>query len=77
MGSRFVVLDGLIAGDLVVVRGNERITPGQAIRFKPVPEAGSGARHHSGPVARSDPGKQSRPAGGARPGTRTPSGSGS
>ena len=76
VGSRFVVLDGLRAGDLVVVRGNERITPGQAIRFKPGPGAGpgAGARPDPGPVARSDAGTQPRPAG-ARPGTRAPSGS--
>ena len=41
VGSRFVVLDGLRAGDLVVVRGNERITAGQAIRF----QAHSGSRN--------------------------------
>ena len=34
VGGRFVVLEGLDAGDLVVVRGNERITPGQAVRFQ-------------------------------------------
>ena len=34
IGGRFVVLEGLDAGDLVVVRGNERITPGQAVRFQ-------------------------------------------
>ncbi len=43
VGSRFVVLEGLRTGDLVVVRGNERITPGQALRFKPVAETGAGA----------------------------------
>ncbi len=32
-GSRFEVLDGLRPGDLVVVRGNERLMPGQAVRF--------------------------------------------
>lgn len=34
VGSRFVVLEGLAVGELVVVRGNERIAPGQAIRFE-------------------------------------------
>jgi len=29
VGSRFVVLSGLKEGDEVVVRGNERIRPGQ------------------------------------------------
>ena len=77
VGSRFVVLDGLRAGDLVVVRGNERITTGQAIRFKPIPGAATGARPDSGPVARSDAETQSRTGCGARPGTRTASESGS
>ena len=31
VGVRFVVLDGLVEGDQVVVRGNERLLPGQAI----------------------------------------------
>lgn len=35
VGSRFIVLGGLKVGDLVVVRGNERLIPGQAVRFKP------------------------------------------
>ena len=34
VGIRFIVLGGLAPGDLVVVRGNERLQPGQAIRFK-------------------------------------------
>ncbi len=33
VGSRFEVLDGLIPGDLVVVRGNERLQPGQAVQY--------------------------------------------
>jgi len=33
IGSRFVVVKGLQEGDLVVVRGNERLRPNQAIRF--------------------------------------------
>ena len=32
VGSRFEVLDGLAPGDLVVVRGNERLRPGQPVR---------------------------------------------
>ena len=35
VGSRFIVLGGLQPGDLVVVRGNERLIPGQQIKFKP------------------------------------------
>lgn len=33
VGSRLVVIDGLEAGELVVVRGNERLRPGQPIRY--------------------------------------------
>jgi RND family efflux transporter MFP subunit len=38
IGSRFEVLDGLGVGDLVVVRGNERLRPGQAIKYPGMPE---------------------------------------
>ncbi len=34
LGSRFVVLSGLDIGDIVVVRGNERLRPGQKVRAK-------------------------------------------
>ena len=34
VGGRFEVLKGLIIGDLVVVRGNERLLPGQEVRIK-------------------------------------------
>ncbi len=34
VGSRFEVLDGLEPGDLVVVRGNERLKSGQAVRYE-------------------------------------------
>lgn len=34
VGGRFEVIDGLKAGDLVVVRGNERLRPEQKVRFK-------------------------------------------
>ncbi len=34
VGGRFEVLKGLTTGDLVVVRGNERLLPGQAVRIK-------------------------------------------
>lgn len=37
IGNRFEVVQGLGAGDLVVVRGNERLRPGQAIRYKGMP----------------------------------------
>ena len=34
VGGRFEVIDGLEPGDLVVVRGNERLRPGQKVRFE-------------------------------------------
>lgn len=34
IGSRFEVRSGLAPGERVVVRGNERLTPGQAVRFE-------------------------------------------
>lgn len=34
IGNRFEVVQGLSEGDLVVVRGNERLRPGQAITYK-------------------------------------------
>ena len=33
VGGRFVVEDGLKVGEVVVVRGNERLFPGQPVRF--------------------------------------------
>jgi multidrug efflux pump subunit AcrA (membrane-fusion protein) len=36
LGDRYEVLSGLTAGDLVVVRGNERLRPGQDITPNPV-----------------------------------------
>ena len=32
-GARFEILDGLAEGDLAVIRGNERLTPNQAVAF--------------------------------------------
>ena len=32
-GNRFEVIDGLVVGDLVVVRGNERLRSGQKVRY--------------------------------------------
>ena len=34
VGNRFEVLDGLSAGDIVVVRGNERLRPGQEVTYQ-------------------------------------------
>ena len=39
VGGRFEVLGGLQEGDLVVVRGNERLRPGQAVTYPGAPEA--------------------------------------
>lgn len=36
VGGRFQVLSGLNEGDTVVVRGNERLTPGQAVNARPL-----------------------------------------
>ena len=33
IGTRFVVLNGLQTGDIVVVRGNERLRPGQKVKY--------------------------------------------
>jgi RND family efflux transporter MFP subunit len=43
VGNRLIVEGGLAAGDLVVVRGNERLRPGQDISFTPPPESGKAA----------------------------------
>ena len=87
VGGRFVVLGGVLPGELVVVRGNERITPGQAIRFRPggtAPASGSRPASASAPVARSGAGagaraplagSSARPGGGSGPGSGSGSGS--
>lgn len=41
VGDRFEVLDGLVPGDVVVVRGNERLLPGQAVTYDGMPPAPS------------------------------------
>ena len=66
--SRFVVLEGLRPGELVVVRGNERLTPGQPIRFRPGSGQGQGQDLPSGarPVACSVPGAAARAGAGSR-----------
>lgn len=38
-GTRIEVTSGLLPGDVVVVRGNERLRPGQAVTPRPVDEA--------------------------------------
>lgn len=37
VGMRFEVLSGLAQGDLVVIRGNERLRPGQEVTYKGMP----------------------------------------
>lgn len=45
IGSRFEVVDGLEPGELVVVRGNERLQPGQAVAYEPpAPAVAAGER---------------------------------
>ncbi len=39
-GVRMEVLSGLVPGDLAVVRGNERLLPGQPVRYKGMPAPG-------------------------------------
>jgi multidrug efflux pump subunit AcrA (membrane-fusion protein) len=34
VGSRFQVLEGLVPGDIVVIRGNERLRPGESVRYQ-------------------------------------------
>ena len=40
LGNRFQVLNGLKAGEKTVIRGNERLRPGQAVRPKRVSAGG-------------------------------------
>lgn len=42
VGDRFEVLDGLAPGDIVVVRGNERLRPGQPVTYDGMPAASGG-----------------------------------
>lgn len=41
-GNRFIVLGGLAAGDIVVIRGNERLAPNQPIRYEGMPKPTAG-----------------------------------
>ncbi len=47
-GNRFIVDGGLDEGDLVVIRGNERLRPGQAIRYEGMPKAAPGQAKSAG-----------------------------
>ena len=44
VGDRFQVLDGLAENDIVVIRGNERLRPGQAVVYPGMPKAESDTR---------------------------------
>jgi RND family efflux transporter MFP subunit len=47
VGGRFEVLGGLEEGDLVVVRGNERLQPGQMVTYPGAPEAPANGKSES------------------------------
>jgi RND family efflux transporter MFP subunit len=53
VGARFEVLGGLEPGDLVVVRGNERLRPGQPITYPGAPEPADGPQTTNGPKTES------------------------
>ena len=36
VGNRFIVLEGIVVGDIVVVKGNERLRPGQKVAPLPI-----------------------------------------
>ncbi|MGI9437511.1 MAG: efflux RND transporter periplasmic adaptor subunit [Geminicoccaceae bacterium] len=48
VGGRFEVLGGLNEGDLVVIRGNERLRPGQAVTYPGAPEASTDEKPDDG-----------------------------
>ena len=48
LGNRFEVLDGLQPGDLVVIKGNERLQPGQAVIFEPPADTADGTPDSGG-----------------------------
>ena len=57
MGSRFSVTSGLKSGDMVVIRGNERLRPGTPIAFDT--PLGAGDKDQSTPVNSKQPGNKS------------------
>ena len=57
VGSRFSVTSGLKSGDMVVIRGNERLRPGTPITFGAPP--GAGDKGQSTPVNSKQPGNKS------------------
>lgn len=50
VGNRLIVESGLAAGDLVVVRGNERLRPGQDISFTAPPVSGQAPAANAAPA---------------------------
>jgi RND family efflux transporter MFP subunit len=48
VGNRFEVLEGLAEGDNVVVRGNERLVPGQRVRWPGMPQSESSSSSAGG-----------------------------
>ena len=57
IGSRFSVTSGLNSGDMVVIRGNERLRPGTPITFGA--QLGTGVKDQSTPVDIKQPGNKS------------------
>ena len=57
IGSRFAVTSGLKSGDMVVIRGNERLRPGTPITFGA--PLGTGVKDQSTPVNIKQPGNKS------------------
>ncbi len=58
IGSRFVVLAGAAPGDIAVVRGNERLRPGQAVRHRPPMGAAAQRRPGNRDPGNRDPGNR-------------------
>lgn len=50
VSDRFEVLDGLAAGELAVIRGNERLRPGEELRLPPTSTAEQPPAPVSGPI---------------------------
>ena len=51
-GVRVEVLDGLVVGDIVVVRGNERLRPGQPVKYEGMKQSGGDDRKPGGAKVR-------------------------
>jgi RND family efflux transporter MFP subunit len=68
VGPRFVVLEGLQPGDLVVVRGNERLRPGQTVSWPGQPPAEGNAPSEPGATEEDAGGEEGRGGEAARTG---------